>query len=55
MAGIRVMMNAGHDTTAILLRNVLFLLLRTPRCLATLQYEDTRLHWPEYQFSGPTT
>lgn len=33
------MMNAGHDTTAISLRNVMFFLLKNPKCLSRLREE----------------
>jgi cytochrome P450 len=33
------MMNAGHDTAAISLRNALFFLLRNHKCLAKLREE----------------
>lgn len=39
VAEISIMMNAGHDTTAISLRNALFFLLRNPNCLAKLREE----------------
>lgn len=39
VAEISIMMNAGHDTTAISLRNALFFLLRNPKCLAKLREE----------------
>ncbi|XHG09908.1 hypothetical protein AWENTII_012944 [Aspergillus wentii] len=39
VAEISIMMNAGHDTTAISLRNVLFFLLSNPKCLAKLRNE----------------
>ena len=39
VAEISIMMNAGSDTTAIALRNVLFLLLKNPRCMARLREE----------------
>ncbi|OGE47998.1 hypothetical protein PENARI_c034G12188 [Penicillium arizonense] len=39
VAEINIMMNAGHDTTAIALRNALFFLLRNPKCLAKLREE----------------
>ncbi|KAL4980138.1 cytochrome P450 [Aspergillus desertorum] len=39
VAEINIMMNAGSDTTAIALRNVLFFLLENPRCMARLREE----------------
>lgn len=39
VAEISIMMNAGHDTTAISLRNVLFFLLKNPRCMEKLREE----------------
>ncbi|KAJ5105899.1 hypothetical protein NUU61_003246 [Penicillium alfredii] len=39
VAEISIMMNAGHDTTAISLRNVLFFLLKNPKCMAKLREE----------------
>jgi cytochrome P450 len=39
VAEINIMMNAGHDTTAIALRNALFFLLKNPKCLAKLREE----------------
>lgn len=39
VAEVNIMMNAGHDTTAIALRNILFFLLKNPRCLAKLREE----------------
>lgn len=39
VAEINIMMNAGHDTTAISLRNVLFFLLKNPTCMAKLREE----------------
>lgn len=39
VAEISIMMNAGHDTTAISLRNVLFFLLKNPRCMEKLRKE----------------
>ncbi|KAJ5652577.1 hypothetical protein N7507_010003 [Penicillium longicatenatum] len=39
IAEINIMMNAGHDTTAISLRNLLNFLLRNPRCLRKLREE----------------
>ncbi|KAL4742734.1 cytochrome P450 [Aspergillus similis] len=39
VAEISIMMNAGSDTTAIALRNVLFFLLKNPRCMAKLREE----------------
>lgn len=39
VAELSIMMNAGHDTTAISLRNSLFFLLKNPRCLAKLREE----------------
>lgn len=39
VAEINIMMNAGHDTTAISLRNVLFFLLKNPKCIAKLREE----------------
>jgi cytochrome P450 len=39
IAEINSMMNSGHDTTAISLRNVLFSLLKNPTCMAKL-YEE---------------
>jgi cytochrome P450 len=39
VAEINIMMNAGHDTTAISLRNVLFFLLKNPKYMAKLREE----------------
>ncbi|KAL4878935.1 cytochrome P450 [Aspergillus karnatakaensis] len=39
VAEISIMMNAGSDTTAIALRNVMFFLLKNPRCMQTLREE----------------
>ncbi len=39
VAEINIMMNAGHDTTVISLRNVLFFLLKYPRHMAKLHEE----------------
>ncbi|KAJ5408548.1 hypothetical protein N7509_002431 [Penicillium cosmopolitanum] len=39
VAEINIMMNAGHDTTAISLRNVMFFSLKSPKCLAKLREE----------------
>lgn len=39
VAEISIMMNAGHDTTAISLRIVLFFLLKNPRCMKKLRNE----------------
>lgn len=39
VAEISIMMNAGHDTTAIALRNTMFFLLKNPKCLAKLREE----------------
>ncbi|OQE15452.1 hypothetical protein PENSTE_c028G09807 [Penicillium steckii] len=39
VAEINIMMNAGHDTTAISLRNVLFFLFKNPKCLSRLREE----------------
>ncbi|CAG8908852.1 unnamed protein product [Penicillium egyptiacum] len=39
VAEINIMMNAGHDTTAIVLRNALFFLQRNYKCLAKLREE----------------
>ncbi|KAJ5109379.1 hypothetical protein N7456_006054 [Penicillium angulare] len=39
VAEISIMMNAGHDTTAISLRNSLFFLLKNPRCMRKLREE----------------
>ncbi|KAL4919527.1 cytochrome P450 [Aspergillus aurantiobrunneus] len=39
VAEISIMMNAGSDTTAISLRNVLFFLLKNPRCMGRLREE----------------
>ncbi|KAL4909339.1 hypothetical protein BDW74DRAFT_187513 [Aspergillus multicolor] len=39
VAEISIMMNAGSDTTAIALRNVLFFLLKNPRCMQKLREE----------------
>ncbi|KAL1846530.1 hypothetical protein Plec18167_005356 [Paecilomyces lecythidis] len=39
VAEISIMMNAGHDTTAISLRNTLFFLLKNPRCMKKLREE----------------
>ncbi|KAJ6087757.1 hypothetical protein N7467_006671 [Penicillium canescens] len=36
---INIIINAGHDTIAIALRNALFFLLRNPKCLAKLREE----------------
>ncbi|KAL4959117.1 cytochrome P450 [Aspergillus stella-maris] len=48
MAEISIMMNAGSDTTAISLRNVLFFLLKNPRAMQKLRDElDEVLHETE--------
>ncbi|RDW78670.1 cytochrome P450 [Aspergillus mulundensis] len=39
VAEISIMMNAGSDTTAIALRNVLFFLLKNPQCMQKLREE----------------
>lgn len=39
VAEVSIMMNAGSTTTAIAMANVMFQLLRNPRCLATLREE----------------
>lgn len=39
VAEISIMMNAGSDTTAIAMNNVMFQLLKHPRCLALLRQE----------------
>lgn len=39
VAEINIMMNAGHDTTAISLRNAMFFLLKNPKCLSRLREE----------------
>lgn len=39
VAEISIMMNAGSDTTAISLRNVMLFLLKNPRCMAKLREE----------------
>lgn len=39
VAEISIMMNAGHDTTAISLRNALFFLLKYPQCMDKLREE----------------
>ncbi|KAJ5460753.1 uncharacterized protein N7458_002305 [Penicillium daleae] len=39
LAEINIMINAGHDTTAISLRNVLFFLLKNPTCMNRLREE----------------
>ena len=39
VAECSIMMNAGHDTTAISLRNALFFLLKNPRCMKKLREE----------------
>ncbi|KAJ5669573.1 hypothetical protein N7462_010643 [Penicillium macrosclerotiorum] len=39
VAEINIMMNAGHDTTAISLRNSLFFLLKNPHCMQKLREE----------------
>lgn len=44
LAEISIMMNAGSDTTAISLRNVMFFLLKNPQCMEKLRVEvDTVL------------
>jgi cytochrome P450 len=39
VAEISIMMNAGHDTTAISLRNTLFFLLKNPKCMKQVREE----------------
>lgn len=39
VAEVNIMMNAGHDTTAISLRNALFFLLKNPTCMKKLREE----------------
>jgi len=39
VAEISIMMNAGSDTTAIAINNVMYWLLKNPKCLATLRSE----------------
>ncbi|OKL55467.1 hypothetical protein UA08_09323 [Talaromyces atroroseus] len=47
MAEVSIMMNAGSDTTALAMNNVMFLLLKNPRCMAKLREELDAVLDPE--------